>query len=262
MYPIVFVHGICPFDRVYMPLISRFHKGDRFAYFKGLKSFLIEYGYQVFMPQISWGGSLEKRATDLYRQLLLLSENFKKYDKVHLIGHSMGGLDIRYMAYKFDLSDKIKSITTIGTPHRGTFIADLKVYKYIPLIKTLKGLGLDITGFLDLTTDSVKELNRILERYESKTGLYIRTIAGKQPYENTFFLLRDSFRLIEDREGENDGLVSVQSAIYKDSLVYDIWDLDHLNQIGWWDPSEPLKRFEFYEKVKGLYLKLLKDLPE
>lgn len=262
MYPVVFVHGICPFDRVYMPLISGFYSRDRFAYFKGLKSFLASYGYEVFMPQISWGGSLDKRATDLYRQLVILSDNFNRYPKLHLIGHSMGGLDIRYMAYKFDLSDKIKSITTIGTPNRGTSIADLKVPKYIPLIKTFKRLGLDITGFLDLTTEKVKELNSILEKYESKTGLFIRTIAGKQPYENTFFLLRDSFRLIEKQEGENDGLVSVQSAIYKENLTYDIWDLDHLNQIGWWDPSEPLKKFEFYEKVKGLYLKMLKDLPE
>lgn len=262
MYPLIFVHGICPFDRLYMPFVSLFYHGDKISYFKGIKSFLQKMGYIVFTPQISWGGSLQKRAEDLYQKIILITSGFKRFRKVHLIGHSMGGLDIRAMLYKFDLKDQIASITTIGTPHLGTTLADLKLPRMKPFIISLKKLKLDITGFMDLTTQKARELNNTLEIYEKESGVVLRTIAGRQPNHNIFFLLRQSHRVLEAMEGENDGLVSVRSAMYKEEYLYDIWDLDHLNQIGWWDPSEPIGKRQFYNKVKALYLKMITDLPE
>lgn len=44
---------------------------------------------------------------------------------VHLIGHSMGGMDARYMAANLDPDHLIKTVTTLSTPHRGTPIADI-----------------------------------------------------------------------------------------------------------------------------------------
>ena len=44
--------------------------------------------------------------------------------KVHIIAHSMGGLDSRRMIVDLGMADKVASLTTIGTPHRGTILAD------------------------------------------------------------------------------------------------------------------------------------------
>lgn len=44
---------------------------------------------------------------------------------VHLIGHSMGGMDARYMASNLDSERVIKTITTLSTPHLGTPVADI-----------------------------------------------------------------------------------------------------------------------------------------
>lgn len=45
--------------------------------------------------------------------------------KVNIIGHSKGGLDTREMLYLYPtMKDKIASITTMATPHRGTALAD------------------------------------------------------------------------------------------------------------------------------------------
>ena len=44
--------------------------------------------------------------------------------KVNLIAHSQGGLDGRYVVSSLHYGDRIASLTTVGTPHRGTPIAD------------------------------------------------------------------------------------------------------------------------------------------
>ena len=39
-------------------------------------------------------------------------------------GHSMGGLDCRALVHLRDLEFEVLSITTVGTPHRGSPYAD------------------------------------------------------------------------------------------------------------------------------------------
>jgi triacylglycerol lipase len=51
--------------------------------------------------------------------------------KVHIIAHSMGGLDSRYLISKLGYGDRVASLTTISTPHRGSNIADV-LLKLIP----------------------------------------------------------------------------------------------------------------------------------
>jgi triacylglycerol lipase len=51
--------------------------------------------------------------------------------KVHIIAHSMGGLDSRYLISKLGYGDRVASLTTISTPHRGSNIADV-LLKIIP----------------------------------------------------------------------------------------------------------------------------------
>lgn len=45
-------------------------------------------------------------------------------DRVHIIAHSMGGLDARYAISKLGYGDRVASLTTMSTPHRGSLIAD------------------------------------------------------------------------------------------------------------------------------------------
>jgi triacylglycerol lipase len=45
-------------------------------------------------------------------------------NKVHIIAHSMGGLDARHLISRLGYSDRVASLSTISTPHHGTRIAD------------------------------------------------------------------------------------------------------------------------------------------
>lgn len=46
------------------------------------------------------------------------------HTKVHLVGHSQGGLDARYVVGKLGYGSKVASVTTLGAPHEGTPLGD------------------------------------------------------------------------------------------------------------------------------------------
>jgi triacylglycerol lipase len=45
--------------------------------------------------------------------------------KVNLVAHSMGGLDSRFVVDSLGYGDRVASVTTLSTPHRGSMIADM-----------------------------------------------------------------------------------------------------------------------------------------
>ena len=47
------------------------------------------------------------------------------YERVHLIGHSMGGLVARYYVQRLDGDQRVHTLVTLGTPHAGTYAARL-----------------------------------------------------------------------------------------------------------------------------------------
>jgi triacylglycerol lipase len=47
------------------------------------------------------------------------------YERVHLIGHSMGGLVARYYVQRMGGDQRVHTLVTLGTPHSGTFAARL-----------------------------------------------------------------------------------------------------------------------------------------
>lgn len=45
--------------------------------------------------------------------------------RVHLIGHSLGGIDARFLAAHLDPNRRVASVTTVASPHWGTPLADI-----------------------------------------------------------------------------------------------------------------------------------------
>jgi len=47
--------------------------------------------------------------------------------KVNLIAHSMGGLDSRFLVASLGYGDRVATVTTMSTPHRGSAMADMSL---------------------------------------------------------------------------------------------------------------------------------------
>ena len=63
-------------------------------------------------------------AADLGRHVQRIREQ-TGHDRVHVVGHSLGGLIARYHVQRQDGDRSIESLVTLGTPHQGTVLAFL-----------------------------------------------------------------------------------------------------------------------------------------
>jgi triacylglycerol lipase len=118
-YPIVLLHGMGGFEQLQ-------HLPVDVEYFNGVVADLKQHGEpEVFATLAAPYDSSEQRAQAIAAQLdVILATTHRA--KVNLVGHSQGGLDARILASPQGLAygDRIASVTTIATPHRGTQVCD------------------------------------------------------------------------------------------------------------------------------------------
>ncbi len=110
-YPIVLAHGMAGFDQLFGVL----------DYWYGIPSALTDGGARVFVTHVSQFNSTQQRGEQLLAQVQQIIAITGKA-KVNLIGHSHGGLDVRYVAAV--RPDLVASVTTVGSPHKGAALAD------------------------------------------------------------------------------------------------------------------------------------------
>lgn len=58
------------------------------------------------------------------------------YEKVHVIGHSLGGLISRYYIQRMGGHERVHTLVTLGTPHQGSALA--RVGSMLPLVRQLR----------------------------------------------------------------------------------------------------------------------------
>lgn len=113
-------------------------------------------GFYVLRDSVPGVESVAVRAAALAAQLRAFIET-NQLDAVHLIGHSMGGLDSRYLLAKLG-APKVKSLTTMSTPHRGSPLADLALGITRSLTVSQQDAILALTEFLgpDVNADQLQ----------------------------------------------------------------------------------------------------------
>lgn len=207
-YPVLLVHGIAFRDKVLF-----------LSYWGNIPEHLSKKGAAVFTGGQEAYGTIENNALALKKKV---NEILKKTgaEKVNIIAHSRGGLESRYMISMLGMESKVATLTTLSTPHRGSAMADY-IIKHVgdkKAITTIIDFYAKIMGDKnpeslnagkELTTDSMKIFNdkvkdSPLVYYQS----YISTI--DENFGNP--LWKAMYKLMEKKEGPNDGLVSVESA--------------------------------------------------
>lgn len=91
------------------------------SYFNGLSTWIrTATGTLPLMPDLG-KGSLED-SYKIAKALIDLTCKDQPTCRVHLVGHSRGGLVGRLLVER--MPERIQSLTMVGTPHRGSFLAD------------------------------------------------------------------------------------------------------------------------------------------
>jgi len=250
-YPVVLVHGIVAHDR-----------GGIVQFWGRIPDVLRKNGVQVFLGNTDAWGSYESNAEILKKTVEAVLQQTNS-EKVNIIAHSKGGIDSRYLIWKYDFGDKIASLTTISTPHHGAEIADL-IYKQNIIHTDIAKKALKIFGELygdvnpdlynvnyQLTTAKMKEFN---EKVGRDAGVYYHSMYTT--IKNSFddFMFFYSYWYVKNVVGGNDGIVSEYSARWGDTVTKISGRISHAEIVDY-------KR----KKVSGMdipniYLEIVRDL--
>lgn len=260
-YPLVMMHGMGGTDSFL----------NLFEYFMEVQEDLSAQGYLVYTPAVDAFQPPELRAAQWAEHLQALVDAGVAR-RFNLFAHSQGGLDARYLVSRLGWSERVVSVTTLATPHHGTSIADMIVGVMdtseltawalegaADALAAVVGLGdgAELEAQLAaLTRPAVEQFNTEVPdvagvRYFSWSA---RTCAvldfacqGDSDGEIVDAHFIPTHTLIALEEGDNDGLVGLDTAVWGEHLgvVY----ADHLNQLGFFsnDLTSPFDHLPWFE---------------
>jgi triacylglycerol lipase len=163
-----------------------------------------------------------------------------KGGKLHLVAHSMGGLDARLGITRLGLADRVATLVTLGTPHRGTPLASI-----IPRLPALRKI---LRGLEDLSPSRVKALeDELADVADVRYASFL--LAPSRGARGVCAPLLPSYLWLELQHGASDGLVPTSSQ--SRGHVMGTLDTDHWGAIGW-GPTK-FDAAGFYERL-GVHL--------
>lgn len=252
-YPIILVHGI---------MIKDF---KRFKAFGKIEKILKEQGFSVYSSKTDGFGTIENNALMLKEQILEILEK-ENVDKVNLICHSKGGLDSKYMIKELGMEEKVASLTTLCTPHKGSKIANklLQMPKFI--IKLIAfWLNLTYKMFGDKAPDSIEVAKQLscIDSVESETisfsdKIYCQSFSSEMKKSTDDFVM--GIPLIFSKffeKDKTDGLVSAESSKFEN---YRGVCLDE--SVSHSEIVDFMVKKKKREKIHGFYINLCKELQE
>jgi triacylglycerol lipase len=230
MSTIVLAHGFFGFGDILPGILNRLQP---FHYFNEVaRHFRNDLHLNVFEPGTNPIGSIEQRA----KQLAAAIRKNNLSDPLHIIGHSMGGLDARFLITHLpEVGQRVATLVTVGTPHAGSPVADAFMVPGGPLARHIPPLLLELLhknagAIADLTIKSCEKFN---SNTPDVKGVKYLEIAGSAPQNGSELLLTDLAAKIGEMDGDNDGMVTVVSARRPGRKLFAIWPVDHPGEIGW-----------------------------
>jgi triacylglycerol lipase len=118
--PILLVHGFIDNHAIFTVM----ERALRRRGFQTLTAY--DYGlltYNIPRAAVRLGETIEQLTTD------------SGYERIHIIGHSLGGLITRYYVQRLGGDNRVHTLVTLGTPHQGTQLA--KAAPLLPLVRQL-----------------------------------------------------------------------------------------------------------------------------
>ena len=208
-YPLLLVHGVF------------FRDFKHFNYWGRIPEELTKNGATIYYGEHQSAASVDDSARELEQRILrIIREN--GYEKLNVIAHSKGGLDMRTALAKTSVAPYIASLTTVNTPHRGCEFADYLLNK-IPeaqqqaVANTYNSaaakLGDPNPDFMAAVTDLTSSAcSRRNETVRDVPGVYYQSIGSvlAKPSAGRF-PLNMTYHLVNLFDGKNDGLVGEKS---------------------------------------------------
>lgn len=255
-YPILLVHGVF------------FRDFEHLNYWGRIPKELEANGATIYYGNHNSAAAVDDSAGELEQRVRQIIEE-TGCEKVNVIAHSKGGLDMRTALAKNGLAPYVASLTTINTPHRGCEFADYLLEKMpdkqeemvaAAYNKAAAKLGDTNPDFLaavyDLTSEKCEQRNEVVK---DQPGVYYQSFGSKlnNPLSGRF-PLNMTYYLVKYFDGPNDGLVGEKSfpwgSSYRFLTVQGKRGISHGDMI---DLNR--ENFEGFD-VREFYVELVADL--
>lgn len=249
-YPFILVHGIVIKDFKFLRAFGRIEKK------------LKEQGFKVYTAKIDGFGTIENNAEQLKENILKILEA-ENTSKVNIIAHSKGGLDSKYMICHLNMAERVASLTTLCTPHKGSQIATrlLKMPKFLT-----KNIAFWVNFWYRLFGDKKPNSLEVCKQLQAVNGneapqLEVPSDIYCQSYSATLNKSRDDFimgvPLMFSKHYEkeaSDGLVSPSSSVFGNYKGDIDGSVSHIQIVGF--AASKKKK----EKIYAFYTQLCEDL--
>ena len=110
-------------------LVHGYMDSNSTLWWNRIEDFLLEVGYSVKSVDLGGVGTTVespiKYAHEIRDCVIRLDNLCADCETIDIIAHSMGGIAARWYIEEMDGNERVDSITTLGTPHRGTLTAYL-----------------------------------------------------------------------------------------------------------------------------------------
>jgi triacylglycerol lipase len=258
---IVLMHGMLGFGRIL-----------GVDYFNGVAEHLTSAfpRANVLTTTVSPIGTVERRAGDAARQIAgpLGATTLEAAKPIHIIAHSMGGLDARFLVSRNieNLQGRIRTVICLGTPHLGSPVASLldiaNPFERFPLArhdsKLIDELRAKTNAVHDLSGEAAVQFD--IDNPDVSTVHYYDVAGiGRDALFPTSVVFHLTYLLVAAYEGRNDGLVSFASATRKRPPAA-VWHADHADMVGH-DLNGPTPQsrpaFDYLSAYDGLVRELI-----
>lgn len=233
---IVLMHGVLGFGAVVPPIPDYFH---------GVADHLRQtIPAQVFLTAVAPAGTVVVRAQEAARQIdhALSAGLLDRREPLHLIAHSMGGLDARHVLSNnlHGLAPHVATLVCIGTPHLGSPVATLVDNTDLlrPFVMAAAG-RVHLLESLRQRTDAVADLSETAatafneQCRDVNTVRYLNIVGtGRRTAVQTSLFFLPSYLFLEfTTRHQSDGVVPLRSAT-RNEAPFETWDADHGDLIG------------------------------
>lgn len=203
-YPVLMVHGMGFRDRKHINYWGRIPK---VLEKQGCR---IYYGCQDSNASIKTNGeALKNRVEEVIQE--------SGAEKLNVIAHSKGGLDIRYAISTLGIGERIASVTTVNTPHHGSLTVDALLTVPDILIRfgsRCTDIWMRILG--DKLPDTYSAIQSFrtteAERFNAENpdmeGIYYQSYACVMKHAFSDIFMCWTYPVVYYFEGENDGLLA------------------------------------------------------
>lgn len=177
--------------------------------------------HNILFPPVQPFGRSEDRA----RQLADAIRDKQFQGPIHIIGHSMAGLDSRYLIaanhHGLSTPGRIATLTTLSTPHKGSPVADLLLgsvfsrFFHRVVANSIGALGIIGTGALeDLTAQGAAKAPDVAASHPH-ISYHSYAATGRASGAPTSAPFGPTHTFIQAKTGQrNDGLVAAESSAY------------------------------------------------